>query len=173
MRGDEPFSAKRDGKPELPAEFSAFINGSDDFDRVAAGRAGSVDAGASVAAQFARQSPGRVGLLRLFGLLDRLGVVAGLVVDVPAALGLGRLPDDACAVLAGVAQSEPRRFVIRPEDRVMNDERPNQSPESVRSPGPAGGLRAELIRRRLEAEQAEVQRRQSGCGGCRGRRITR
>jgi hypothetical protein len=38
---------------------------------------------------------------------------------------------------------------------------------------PIGGQREELIQRRLEAEQEDLRRRQSGCGGCRGRRITR
>jgi hypothetical protein len=74
-----------------------------------------VGAGASLAENFAQQGPGSIGLLRLFGLLDRLGVVAGMVVDVPAAVGMVRLPDDARAILASVAQSERRQFLNQAE----------------------------------------------------------
>jgi len=43
----------------------------------------------------------------------------------------------------------------------------NQKPEQ------RGADRAALLRQRLAAEQQSGQQRRTGCGGCRGRRITR
>ena len=110
--------AQRNG---LPPQLPPVLDGPDDPDRLATRRSRGLAARRSPAARPAGQGKRGLGLLHLHEFLERPGAFAPLVVHVWPAMDIGRLPDDADAVLDRLAERRGGAKPVRKQRELKQD----------------------------------------------------
>jgi hypothetical protein len=105
-------------------------------------------------------------LLSLRGILVRIVNVARLVVVISRTMVLGCAIYDSNAVLVNCRKAKPTK--LTGELAVPSESKPLPHSQS----SPLGRLRAELIRQAQQGRKLPLSGN-TGCGGCRGRRVSR